>query len=83
MEISISFKNFDILSFKMPLDPKLCHSQDVGLQLKGGNMIKVQLILIVTKKNKLINLIIYWGWIDYSHNIKYLLWKESLVQFIG
>jgi hypothetical protein len=41
MEISIRFKNFEILSFKMPLDPNLCHSQDVGLQLKGGNMIKV------------------------------------------
>jgi hypothetical protein len=59
MEISISFKNFEILSFKMQLDPNLCHSQDVGLQLKGGNMIEMQLIFIVTRKNMLTNLIIY------------------------
>jgi hypothetical protein len=59
MEISINFKNFEILSFQMPLDLNFCHSQDVGLQLKGGNMIEVQLIFIVTRKNMLTNIIIY------------------------
>jgi hypothetical protein len=50
MDISTSFKNFESLSFRMPLDPNLCHHQDGGLQLIGGNMAKLQLIFIVTTK---------------------------------
>jgi hypothetical protein len=38
MEISTSFKKNLSLSFKMPFDFNPCHNQDVGLQLKGGNM---------------------------------------------
>jgi hypothetical protein len=41
MDISTSFKNFESLSFKMPLDPNLYHNQDVGLQLNGGSMAKL------------------------------------------
>jgi hypothetical protein len=50
MDISISSKNFESLSSRMPLDPNLCHNQDVGLQLNNGNMVELQLLFIVTTK---------------------------------
>jgi len=52
MDISTSFKNSKSISFGMPLDPNLCHNSNVGLQLNGGNMAKLQLLFIVTTKIK-------------------------------
>jgi hypothetical protein len=50
MDISTSFKNFESVSFKMPLDLNLYHNQDVGLPLNGGNMAELQLLFIMTTK---------------------------------
>jgi hypothetical protein len=46
MDISTSFKNFESVSSRMPLDL----NQDVGLQLNGGNMAELQLLFIMTTK---------------------------------
>jgi hypothetical protein len=50
MDVSASFKNSKSLSFRNATRSNLYHNRNVGLQLNGGSMAKLQLLFIVTIK---------------------------------